>query len=155
MGRPPRPPREPIINREMVWNTAVQGIAITSVTLIAFLTGLRTYPDSLTAAQTMAFITMVSSELWRAYTSRSERYPLLRLGVFSNRPMVLATASSFALMLGVVYLPIVQPVFSTVGLPLRDWMILLPLTLVPSVAAEVTKWLLSRRSAPAALGAPA
>jgi len=155
MGRPPRPPREPIINQEMVWNTVVQGIAITAVTLIAFLTGLRTYPESLTAAQTMAFMTMVSSELWRAFTSRSERYPLLRLGVFSNRPMVLATASSFALMLGVVYLPFVQPVFSTVGLPLRDWMILFPLTLLPSVAAEVTKWLLSRRSAPTAQGAPA
>jgi Ca2+-transporting ATPase len=155
MGRPPRPPREPIINQEMVWNTVVQGIAITAVTLIAFLTGLRIYPESLTAAQTMAFMTMISSELWRAFTSRSERYPLLRLGVFSNRPMVLATVSSFVLMLGVVYLPFVQPVFSTVGLPLRDWMILFPLTLLPSVAAEVTKWLLSRHSAPTAQGAPA
>jgi Ca2+-transporting ATPase len=145
MDRPPRPPREPIINREMIWNTAIQGVAITAATLGAFVIGLRTYPDSLVAAQTIAFVTLISSELWRAYTSRSERYPLLKLGVFSNRYMVWATLSSFLLMLAVVYLPLFEPIFSTVELPLRDWITILPLTMIPSIAAELAKWFLSRR----------
>lgn len=145
MDRPPRPPREPIINREMVWNTTVQAVAITATTLGAFVFGLRFYPHSLIAAQTIAFVTLISAELWRAYTSRSERCSLLRLGIFSNRYMLLATLSSFALMLAVVYLPVFEPIFYTFELPLRDWLTILPLTLIPSIAAELTKWILSRQ----------
>ncbi|MGC8786409.1 MAG: calcium-translocating P-type ATPase, SERCA-type [Anaerolineae bacterium] len=145
MNRPPRPPREPIINREMIWNTAIQGIAITACTLGAFVLGLRLYPDSVVAAQTIAFVTLISAELWRAYTSRSERCSLLKLGVFTNRYMVLATLSSFLLMLAVVYLPVFEPIFYTFELPLRTWLTILPLTLIPSVAAELSKWFLSRQ----------
>jgi len=146
MKRPPRPPREPIINREMIWSTVVQAVVITATTLGAFFLGLRLYPDSLTVAQTMAFVTLTSSELWRAYTSRSERYPLLRLGISSNRYMVWATISSFVLMLAVVYLPVFKPIFHTADVQLRDWLVILPLTFIPSIAAEVTKGFMSRRA---------
>ena len=146
MQRPPRPAREPIINREMALSTIVQAIAITATTLGGFLLGLRLYPDSLTAAQTIAFVTLISAELFRASTSRSERYPLLRLGLFSNKYMVWATLSSFVLMLGVVYLPLFEPIFYTHNLPLRDWLYILPLTLIPSIAAEVGKWIVSQRA---------
>ena len=140
MNRPPRPPREPIINREMTLRTIIQSIAITAATMGAFVLGLRLYPNSLLAAQTMAFITLVSSELWRAYTSRSEHYPLFKLGVFTNRYMVWATLSSFALMLIVVYVPLLEPIFYTADLPLRDWLFMLPLMFVPAIVAELIKW---------------
>lgn len=146
MQRPPRPPREPVINREMIFNTAVQAVAITAATLGAFLIGLRVYPDSLVAAQTVAFTTLVLSELFRAYTSRSERYPLLKLGVFSNKYMVWATLSSFVLMMAVIYLPLFEPIFYTHELPWSDWMYILPLTLIPSIAAEISKWVAARRA---------
>jgi Ca2+-transporting ATPase len=146
MQRPPRPAREPIINREMALSTIVQAIAITATTLGGFLLGLRLYPGSLTAAQTIAFVTLISAELFRASTSRSERYPLLRLGLFSNKYMVWATLSSFVLMLGVVYLPLFEPIFYTHNLPLRDWLYILPLTLIPSIAAELGKWIVSQRA---------
>ena len=145
MQRPPRPAREPIINREMALSTVVQAVAITGTTLGAFLLGMRLYPDSLTAAQTVAFVTLITSELFRAYTSRSERCSLFRLGVFSNRYMVWATLSSFALMLAVVYLPVFEPIFYTHELPLWEWLFILPLTLIPSAAAEITKWVYSRQ----------
>jgi Ca2+-transporting ATPase len=146
MKRPPRPPREPIINREMMWNTAVQAVAITATTLGAFVVAMRLYPDSLVAAQTIAFTTLVVSELFRAYTSRSERYPLLRLGLFSNMYMVGATLSSFLLMAAVIYLPIFEPIFYTHNLSLQDWLLILPLTLIPSIVAEIGKWIASRRA---------
>jgi len=153
MSRPPRPPKEPIINREMALGIGVQTIAETGATLGAFVLGLRLYPNSLTSAQTMAFVTLVTAELFRAYTSRSERYPLFRLGVFSNRYMVWATLSSFILMLAVIYLPVFEPIFYTHELPLRDWLYILPITLIPSLAAECTKWVYSRRGRPRASAA--
>jgi Ca2+-transporting ATPase len=145
MTRPPRPSREPIINREMIWNTAAQALAIGATTLGGFVLGLRLYPDSLVSAQTIAFTTLICSELLRAYTSRSERYPLLRLGLFSNKYMVGATLISFVLMLAVIYLPVFEPIFYTHNLSLQDWLMILPLMLVPAVVAETGKWIASRR----------
>ena len=151
MEQPPRPAREPIINRPMVAGIVVQTIAITSVVLTAFYVGLSWDPSHLALAQTMAFVTLSASELARAYTARSERASLFRLGVFTNKFMQYAVLLSVVLLLSVVYVPFLQPVFNTVPLGTREWMVVLPLLLVPSVAAEVTKavWRLVTRQRPA------
>ena len=82
---------------------------------------------------------MLFSELLRAYTSRSEYYPLLKIGVFSNRFMNLAVLSSLALLLAVVYVPFLGVVFNTTPLGWSQWEIVLPLILIPAIAAELTK----------------
>ncbi|NLE99525.1 MAG: cation-translocating P-type ATPase [Anaerolineales bacterium] len=138
MEQPPRPVREPIINRSMVVGIVVQTIAITSVVLTAFYLGLRWDPSSHRLAQTMAFVTLSASELFRAYTARSERVSIFRIGVFSNKFMQYAVLASLALLLAAVYVPFLQNIFNTVPLG-REWAVLLPLILVPSVAAELTK----------------
>jgi len=139
MERPPRPVREPIINRFMIMGMIVQTIAITTVVLIAYYVGLAWEPSNLALAQTMAFVTLSASELARAYTARSERVSLFRLGVFSNPYMQYAVLLSIVLLLSVVYIPFFQPIFNTMSLGMREWTVILPLLLVPSVAAEITK----------------
>jgi Ca2+-transporting ATPase len=139
MEQPPRPVREPIINRFMVVGMIVQTIAITTVVLVAYYAGLAWEPSNLALAQTMAFVTLSASELARAYTARSERASLFRLGVFSNPYMQYAVLLSIVLLLSVVYIPFFQPIFNTVSLGMREWTVVLPLLLVPSVAAEITK----------------
>ncbi len=151
MEQPPRPVNEPIINRSMVVGIVVQTIAITASVLTAYYIGLAWSPSSAELAQTMAFVTLSASELVRAYTARSERVPLFRLGVFTNPYMQYAVLLSILLLLGAVYLPFLRPVFDTVPLGLQEWGVILPLMLVPSIAAELTKlfvWL--RRLRPAA-----
>jgi Ca2+-transporting ATPase len=59
--------------------------------------------------------------------------------------MVWATASSFLLLLLVMYVPFLQPVFDTVPLGLSDWLVMLPFMLVASIAAEITKLYLRRK----------
>jgi Ca2+-transporting ATPase len=146
MSQKPRPPKEPIINRFMRNGIAVQTIAITIITLGAYLMGLRLFPDQTLIATTMAFVTLSVSELLRAFTARSERYPLLKIGVFNNNYMNLAVLSSFVLILSVVYLPFLQPVFKTYPLAWPQWQLILPLLIVPSLAAEVTKYLITWRN---------
>ena len=90
MEQKPRPPKEPIINNEMKIGVVMQTIAITAVTLIAFWRGQM---HDIRYAETMAFATLSISELLRAFTSRSERYPLLKIGLFSNKWMNLAVAA--------------------------------------------------------------
>ena len=150
MEQPPRPPDEPIINRLMLRGIVVQTIAITAVTLGAYLIGLNLYPVAEgvfnEVAATMAFVTLSFSELLRAFTSRSERYPLLKIGIFGNKAMNWAVLSSAVLLLATVYIPILQPIFETTALTWAQWQILLPMLFVPAVVAEATKAIESRRA---------
>jgi Ca2+-transporting ATPase len=143
MQQKPRPKSEPIINRHMQLGIAVQTVAITVVTLAAYFTGWNWYPDRPEVAMTMAFVTLSFSELLRAYTARSEFYPLIRIGIFSNRYMNIAVLSSFVLLLAVIYIPFLQPVFRTVPLTWTEWSFILPLLFVPSLVAEINKYLIN------------
>jgi Ca2+-transporting ATPase len=139
MDRPPRPVHEPIINRLMTIGISVQTVAITTVVLGAYCIGRMWNPADAALAQTMAFVTLSASELARAYTARSERASLFRLGVLSNKYMQYAVTTSLVLLLAAVYVPFLQPIFRTVPLGSQEWTVILPLLLVPSVAAEVMK----------------
>jgi P-type Ca2+ transporter type 2C len=141
MNRPPRPPSQPIINRFMQLGISIQTIAKTVTSLAAYFIGLRLHPGMPQYAETMTFVTLSFSELLRAYTARSEYYPLLKIGIFSNRLMNLAVASSLALLLAVIYIPFLNTVFNTTPLGWRQWEIVLPLILIPALAAEATKYI--------------
>ncbi len=173
MDRPPRPPEEPVINREMWIGVAVQTVAITIAVLTAYLLGWKVYgPEHaayrgfinstpgifdplndpfddfvLLTAETMAFVTLVASELLRAYTSRSERYPLFKLCIFTYKGMQYSIGFSIFLLFLVVYIPIptVQRIFNTTPITLNEWVPMLPLILLPSMAAELQKWFFNRQ----------
>jgi Ca2+-transporting ATPase len=141
MKQKPRPAGEPIINRHMQLGVLIQTVFITTATLGAFFIGLA---HNEAYAHTMAFITLSVSELFRAYTARSEYFPLLKIGVFTNRYMNYAVAASLALIFLVLYVPFLNEIFKTIPLGWDEWLHILPLILVPSVAAELTKWILRR-----------
>ena len=141
MDRPPRPVDEPIINKDMVIGIIVQTIAITVAVLSAFHLGM---PGGVEHARTMAFATLSISELFRAYTSRSERYSLWSIGVFSNKWMQWAVLLSLVILLAIIYVPFLDPIFGTTFLTATDWAEMLPLILLPSVAAEINKWVLRK-----------
>jgi Ca2+-transporting ATPase len=168
MRRRPRPPREPVINANMRLGIAVQTLAQAGAVLTAFAIGLLWHlraGDTLPAganplafllrydwrgldvqgAETMAFLTLSLCELFRAYTVRSERLSLLRIGVFSNRSMQAAVGLSLLLLGLVVSVPFLQPVFNTHFPTLREWGVVLGLALVPAVAEELTKLYLRTR----------
>jgi Ca2+-transporting ATPase len=168
MRRRPRPVHEPVINRNMRLGIFIQTVTQTGVVLTAFALGLLWHlrggdlvpaganPLSfllrynwrgldVQSAETMAFLTLSLCELFRAYTVRSERMSLFKLGVFSNRTMQYAVGLSLALLLAVVSVPFLRPVFNTHLPSVREWGVVLGLALVPAVAEEVTKLYLRRR----------
>ena len=144
MDQKPRPPSEPIINHFMTAGIGIQTIAITFVTLTAYFIGLQLYSSNPLMPSTMAFVTLSFSELLRAFTARSERYPLLKIGPFSNRLMNYALLGSLVLLLGVIYIPFLQPIFDTSPLGWEQWQTILPLIVIPAFVAEVSKPLLVR-----------
>jgi Ca2+-transporting ATPase len=175
MKYPPRPKNEPIINGAMRIGIIVQAFAQTSAVLGALVLGLywsmealqmipaganpwlfilgfdwkaltdRQVEEIVRVGETMAFVTLSAAELFRAFTVRSERLSVFRIGVFSNKYMLGAVGMSFALLLLVVFVPFLQPIFNTHALTLPEWGAVLGLALIPAVAEEITKWFLRQR----------
>lgn len=139
MEKDPRDPNEPIIDSKMRFTIASQSIAITIATLIAYRYGLGHYPDHIEAARTIAFVTLISSELLRSYSARSETIPVFKLGLFSNKKLLMGTAFSAILMLLVVYIPGVNDLFELVPLHWEHWKVIIPCALIPFVIGEVFK----------------
>jgi Ca2+-transporting ATPase len=168
MERKPRPPSEPIINKTMRVGIVIQTIAQTGVVLTAFIIGLLWHLEAgalvptssnpllyvlqhnwrgvdVQTAETMAFVTLSLCELFRAYTVRSEKLSIFKLGVFSNKYMQYAVGLSVILMLAVVSLAFLQPIFNTHMPDLREWGVILGLALVPAISEEIYKAYLRSR----------
>ncbi len=139
MESPPRSPTEPVINRNMAIGIGVVGVVDALAILTVFYIAMQRYPDQLIVAQTIAFVTLCSSELIRAFTARSEHYSIFTIGLLSNRWMVWAVGVSFLLVLMVVYIPFFQPFFDTVPLSLEDWLLMLPFFFISPLAMELLK----------------
>mgnify|MGYP000910999237 FL=1 len=170
MSRPPRPKSESIINESMRLGMFLQTIAQTVAVLTAFFIGLAWHLEAgafvpegastlayilrhdwsgidVQTAETMAFVTLSLCELFRAYTVRSERVSIFKLGVFSNKYMQYAVGASIALLLLVVNVPFLQPIFNTHFLKPVEWAIVLGLAIIPAIVEEFTKLYLRRKEA--------
>lgn len=139
MSQPPRSPKEHVINRDMAIGIGVIGVVDALAVLAVFYLALQRYPEHLAAAQTIAFATLCSSELIRAFTARSEHFSIFTIGLFSNRWMVWAVGVSFILVLMVIYVPFLRPFFDTVPLTVSDWLLMLPFFFASPAAMELLK----------------
>lgn len=143
MEIPPRKPEEPILDRKMKIQIAVQSTFMTIAILGAFYYALSAnFP--LEKARTYAFVTLIFGELLRAYTSRSETESIFKIGFFSNSYMLLGTSISFILLLVVLYIPFFSNVFDTVSLSINDWLFIIAFGLTPFAAAEISKLFLKK-----------
>lgn len=157
MSQKPRNAKEPILNRIMITGIAVQSLALFAAVIISYIWALHKYGGSLTSpsesglmmARTVAFTTLILAELIRAYSSRSERISVIKLGVFSNKSMLSATLVSMLLLLVVIYVPFLEPIFKTYALKPIDWTVILILCLIPLAAGEINKLILSYRASKA------
>jgi Ca2+-transporting ATPase len=138
MKKAPRNPNEPIMDKRMKWQIAIQSIFMTAAVLGVFVLSLSS-TSNLEVARTYAFATLIFSELLRAYTSRSETFSVFKIGFFSNKFMVGGTLISFLLLLVVIYVPFLREIFDTVKLSFYDWDIIVLFGIIPFVAAEISK----------------
>lgn len=114
------------------------GDVISDVAAMRIRARLETFPG-LTYARTVTLTTLVSAELLRAFSARSDVYPIYRIGFTTNRYMLYAAATSFALMLLVMYTPALALLFSFVPLTGDDWLIVIPFAVIPAAGSEAVK----------------
>lgn len=145
MDRPPRDPKEAILDKRMLLGVSFQSLAVGGASLASYLFALRLYgTENIVEARTIVFATLIISELLRAYSSRSQRFTLWKIGIFSNKTMLWATSGAFALLIAVIYLPFMNTVFYTFPLGLVDWEIVLTFAFIPLIVGELTKVILAK-----------
>ena len=142
MRRPPRRPRERIIDAEMWIGIAWVGLVMAAVSLIALdpklAGGALGGSGTLDEARTMAFTTLVFAQLFNTFNARSDRASAFH-HLFTNRWLWAAIALSALLQVAVVELPVLNDAFSTVPLGLGDWAICVGLASLVLIADEAKK----------------
>lgn len=139
----PRDPRESIIDRGMRLMIALQSTVMTVAVLGAFQYALNA-GLGLDAARTVAFATLILSELLRSLSTRSERHSLLAIGVFSNKYLNTGIAVSFALLLLSLYSPL-SGLLRTAPAGAGEWPIIAAFAVLPLLTGEAGKMLLAPR----------
>jgi Ca2+-transporting ATPase len=139
MSRPPWNPNESIFSRGLGWQIIWIGILMGLVSLgIGFIY----YQDDPSGVwQTMIFTTLVLAQMGNAMAIRSNTESVFKIGLFSNRTMVIAITVTALLQLALIYIPFLQRFFGTRPLAPRDLVIALVASLVVFVAVEIEKWI--------------
>ncbi|MEI4802666.1 calcium-translocating P-type ATPase, SERCA-type [Bacillus sp. FJAT-51639] len=131
MRRKPRHPKEGVFARGLAWKIVSRGFLIGAMTLLAFIIAYNQHPNELKYAQTVAFATLVLAQLIHVFDCRSE-HSVFHRNPFGNMYLVGAVIISILLMLVVIYYPPLQPIFSTMPIQARDWLLVVGLSSIPT-----------------------
>jgi Ca2+-transporting ATPase len=93
----------------------------------------------------MAFVVLAASQLFYSLSMRSADKSIFKIGLFSNRFLILAILAGIVLQLVVITIPFLAEAFGVHNLSLHDWDVVLILALMPLLINEIIK-LFSRSS---------
>ena len=143
MARPPRRPDTPVITRELGFR-----IGLVSLMLLLGSFGLFEWAllqgRSVEAARTVAVNMFVFGELFYLFNCRSLRYSMFKLGLFSNRWLVLGVAVMAMLQVLFTYSPAMNRLFGSAPLVITEWMWVLTGGLAIYAVVGIEKWLRRR-----------
>jgi Ca2+-transporting ATPase len=141
MRRPPRPRAESIFAHGLWQHLIWVGLLMAGVTLA---TQAWAYHGGSAHWQTMTFTVLALSQMGHALAIRSERESLVRLGLWSNRPLLVAVVLTVLLQLAIIYVPAAAVVFRTQPLTQGELAACLGLSTVVFFGVEIEKWLVRR-----------
>ncbi|MGN1407609.1 cation-translocating P-type ATPase [Lactobacillus sp.] len=140
LNRPPRDPKEGILNKQMVTKVTVQGTLIAVSVIAAFLIGLKT---SSAVACTMAFSTLTFARLLHGFNCRSE-HSIFKLG-FKNNWYSLAAFLTGTLLLGLIlFVPSLHSLFTVTPLLASQVGMIALLAFLPTVIIQLVKVVLEQ-----------
>jgi Ca2+-transporting ATPase len=149
MQRPPRSPREQILDLRSGSLILWQGVLMAAASAVGFWWVYRGDADNVGAARTSAFCILAFSQLLFSLACRSSRRTLPELGLFTNHYLLAAIVGSAALQFAVVSIPLLQPVFKTETMTSLQWAFVMLLSLVPVSIVELAKfgvWLVRQKA---------
>lgn len=146
MERPPRASSKPILDQQAIGMVAGLGLYVGLATLWLFQYMLNQPGVSAILAQTMAFNGIIVIEWFNVMNFRTLRVPVFRVGLFTNRWMLIAIVVTASVQVCAIYVPVMQKVLHTVPLTGQHWVMIAVVAAPVFVVCETIKW--SRASHP-------
>jgi Ca2+-transporting ATPase len=124
MNRPPRDPKEPVLNKFVLFRTFLAATLMTAGAVGLFLwryelemaarasTGL-TEAQIVSEAQTMAVTTVIMFQVFYMLSCRSLKDSVFKIGLFSNKTVFIGIGAVLGLQALLIYAPPMQAIFST------------------------------------------
>ncbi len=134
----PRPPKEPIFNRLMIERIAISAIFMSIISFLIFNWMLR-HGYSVEASRNGVLLVMVIFENIQVLNSRSETKSIFRQRFFTNMLLIIGMITAQGLHMVAMYIPIFQDVLKIKPVSLKEWGILIVLSLVVLAISEVHK----------------
>ena len=148
MTRQPRHPTTPVLTRELSIR-----IGIVSILLVAGAFGLFDWVlrqgQTIEVARTVAVNMFVFGELFYLFNCRSLRYSMFRLGVFSNRWLIVGVVVMVLLQLLFTYSSTMNVLFGTAPIEINEWILVLSGGMIIYIAVGLNKWFISKANAKA------
>lgn len=160
MDHPPRNRKQGIVDRLLLFRGYVfLGLSNTAAVLIGYFAvliqggwrlgqALEPVETAFTnpvhiKATTMVFVGIVVMQIANIFSCRSERLSAFRIGVLSNKLILAGIVFELLFTLGLMYVPILQGVFTTTPLGVHDWLLLFAMMLVIFLMEEMRKKLVA------------
>jgi Ca2+-transporting ATPase len=141
MQRPPNDPKEKFMN-----NKFLKSIGLGAVSLFAAVTATYLFtwygnpiPSAVMHAQTVAFATWMLGHILLALNLRSNKEPLSKLGIFSNKVMVLWALIVVATLLIATNVPVIAGSLKITSLNETDWVVVIVAAFAATFWMEIKK----------------
>jgi Ca2+-transporting ATPase len=95
-------------------------------------------------AQTAVFLTVAMFELYQAFACRSTIYPAIKVGLFKNKWLILAVASSFVFVAAAIFIPAFGSYLDMVPLGINEFFIIVIISSIGAIIIELSKHLRTR-----------
>jgi Ca2+-transporting ATPase len=164
MNAKPRGQKEGLFSGGGLALTLSYGMLIAILTLIAFLiepvravgldfTAIKEWLDAsqenLTIAQTYAFMTLATSQIFHSIGMRNTNRSVFKMNHVENKLMIVSFVVGIGLQVALTEIPALGDVFNVTQLGLSNWGIIFVLSIMPLVAHEIVvlvKFLKNRRT---------
>ncbi|MDR1241109.1 MAG: calcium-translocating P-type ATPase, PMCA-type [Oscillospiraceae bacterium] len=143
MKRKPINSKKSLISGRFGYNMVIEGCFIGVIAIIAFILGIKLFDSNSLdpiSGRTMAFVTLGLSQLAHVFNVRSEK-SIFKTNIFGNIKLIWATFFCVFLQIIVTIVPQFNTLFKTECMNFSQWMIVLPLSLLPIAIAEIEKFL--------------
>ncbi len=156
MNRPPRSQREPLLSRPILiraflWYGMIESLAALSAYF--FVNWLNGWPGAPLApegtpvymlATTATLAGVVAAQIGAVFNARTDRVSVFKLGLFSNRLILVGILVELILLALLSYVPFLHPIFNTAPLGWREWAFVLAWAPVMLGLDELRKAVLRR-----------
>ncbi len=151
MQEPPRSIKERLFTRKVLLRSVFIGVIIAAGAMIGCLNawaaggwhfGMQLAADSQVYAKgvTMTFAGIVVAQAGNVLACRTSKQSIFRTSLKTNKWIIFGIISQIGILSLLIYVPVMQGIFTTTALNLSDWAFLLSLAVIVVFAEEIRKF---------------